>query len=140
MAAGTETTTKSATGVLITYGTQVVATLLITLIGVMGTWLTVKIGKHTELENINSAQREVICAGKITVGELQRTIVDDLKAAREDDKLTKQEIAMLGQRLLDQTVQKLSMQTYELLRAAYMDINALITGVGENWINKLKKE
>ena len=40
---------------LITYGVQIAATLLITLIGVFGAWLTMKIGKSTHLENINAA-------------------------------------------------------------------------------------
>lgn len=120
------------------YGIQVAATLLITLIGVLGAWLTMKIGKSTQLENINAAQKEVIRATKITVGELQQTLVDNLKAAHSDGHLTKEEISQLGRQLVDMTIQKLSMPTYELLRAAAVDIEAMITGAGENWINRLK--
>ncbi len=120
------------------YGIHVAATLLITLIGVFGAWLTMKVGKSTHLQNINTAQKEVIRAAKITVGELQQTMVDDLKAAHEDGKLTKEEIHSLGQRLIDMTVQKLSMPTYELLKSAAVDIEAMITGAGEDWINKLR--
>ena len=123
---------------LATYGIQVAATLLITLIGVFGTWLTMKIGKSAHMQNINAAQKEVIRATKITVGELQQTVVDDLKASREDHKLTGEEIRELGVKLIDMTVQKLSMPTYDLLKAAAVDIEAMITGAGENWINKLK--
>lgn len=123
---------------LITMGVQVTATLLITLIGVLGTWLTMKIGKATNLENINAAQKELIRAAKITVGELQQTVVDDLKASHADRKLTRDEIVALGQQLVDMTVQKLSLPTYDLLRAASVDVEALITGVGESWIEKLK--
>ena len=120
------------------YGIQVAATLLITLIGVLGAWLTVKIGKSTHLSNINTAQKEVIRAAKITVNELQQTVVDDIKAAREDGKLNREEINALGQQLIDMTVQKLSMPTYDLLKAAAVDIEAMITGAGESWICKLK--
>ncbi len=120
------------------YGIQVAATLLITLIGVFGAWLTMKIGKSTQLANINAAQKEVIRAAKITVGELQQTVVGDIKAAREDGKLTREEINTLGQQLIDMTVQKLSMPTYDLLKAAAVDIEAMITGAGESWISKLK--
>ncbi|MEG1524945.1 MAG: hypothetical protein RRZ24_11835 [Clostridia bacterium] len=125
---------------LANYGVQVAATLLITLIGVLGTWLTVKIGKSTHLNNINTAQKEVIRAAKITVGELQQTVVENLKAGHEDGKLTKEEINSLGRQMIDMTIQKLSMPTYELLKAATVDIDAMITGVGENWINKLKQQ
>ena len=125
---------------LATYGIQIAATLLITLIGVFGTWLTMKLGKNAHLANINAAQKEVIRSAKITVGELQQTIVDDLKASRGDGKLTQQEISMLGQKLVDMTVQKLSMPTYTLLKSASVDIEAMITGIGESWINKLKQQ
>ena len=125
---------------LITYGVQIAATLLITLIGVFGAWLTMKIGKSTHLENINAAQKEVIRAAKITVGELQQTVVDDLKAASQDGKLTKEEISSLGRQLIDMTVQKLSMPTYDLLKSASVDLEALITGAGESWISKLKQQ
>ena len=124
---------------LIDYGVQVAATLLITLIGVLGAWLTMKIGKSTHLENINAAQKEVIRAAKITVGELQQTVVDDLKASHDDGKLTQEEIRQLGQKLLDMTVQKLSMPTFALLKNAAVDIDAMIKGVGESWIGKLKQ-
>ena len=46
---------------------QVVATLLITLIGVFGAWLTAKIGKRVELTNINKAKDELIEAAQQTV-------------------------------------------------------------------------
>ncbi len=126
--------------ILLEYGVQIAATLLITLIGVFGAWLTAKIGKSTQLENIHTAQQEVIRAAKITVGELQQTVVGDLKAGRADGKLTREEIAELGSKLVDMTVQKLSRPTFELLKGAAVDVEAMITGAGENWIATLKKD
>lgn len=126
--------------ILAEYGIRLAGTLLITLIGVFGTWLSIKLGKAANLENINAAQKEVIRAAKITVGELQQTLVDDLKRAHEDGKLTREEINMLGTELVDKTVQKLSMPTYELLKSAAVDIEAMITGVGESWIARMKNE
>ena len=93
---------------LLNYGLQVAATLLITLIGVLGTYLTLQLGKNANLKNINDAQKELIRAAKITVGELQQTMVSQLKAANSDGKLTPQEIASLRAKLLDKTVEKLS--------------------------------
>lgn len=125
---------------IIEYGVQVAATLLITLIGVLGTWLTVKIGKTKQLENILIAQGELTNAAQTTVEELQQTVVDGLKAAHKDGKLTQKEIAELGDMLIDKTVQKLSGTAYALLEAASVDIVAMIKGVGESWIKQLKAE
>ncbi|MEA4913994.1 MAG: hypothetical protein VB061_05460 [Christensenella sp.] len=125
---------------LLNYGLQVAATLLITLIGVLGTYLTLQLGKNAHLKNINDAQKEVIRAAKITVGELQQTLVSDLKAANQDGKLTQQEVAQLRQKLLDKTVEKLSTPAFALLSAASVDVDALILGVGESWIERIKQQ
>jgi hypothetical protein len=124
---------------LLDYGMQVAATLLITLIGVLGTYLTMQLSKSTNLKNINDAQKELIRVAKITVGELQQTLVSDLKAANEDGKLTQQEIAALRAKLLDKTVEKLSAPAYSLLAGASVDIEGLILGVGESWIERMKQ-
>ena len=60
---------------------QIVATLLITLIGVLGTWLTAKIAKKHELANIAAATDEATKAAQTTVLELQQTTVEAMKAA-----------------------------------------------------------
>lgn len=125
---------------LMNYGLQVAATLLITLIGVLGTYLTPQLGKNANLKNINDAQKELIRAAKITVGELQQTMVSQLKSASSDGKLTPQEIASLRAKMLDKTVEKLSAPAYALLSAASVDVEGLILGVGESWIERIKKQ
>ena len=117
---------------------QIVVTLMLTLIGVLGTWLTLKLGKKEELAAINVAQQEVIRLAQLTVEELQQTLVEGLKDAHEDGKLTKEEIAALGEALLDGTIAKMSAPTAKLLAAAAVDTTALIQGAGEAWIAKLK--
>ena len=87
---------------------------------------------------INVAQQEVIRLAHLTVEELQQTLVEGLKAAHEDGKLTKEEIASLGETLLDGTIAKMSAPTAKLLAAAAVDTTALIQGAGEAWIAKLK--
>lgn len=125
---------------LLEYGLHVAATLLITLIGVLGTYLTLQLSKTAQLKNINDAQKELIRAAKITVEELQQTLVGELKAASEDGKLSQQEIAQLRQKLLEKTVEKLSAPASALLAAACVDVEALILGVGESWIERLKQQ
>ena len=125
---------------LMDYGMQVAATLLITLIGVLGTYLSLQLAKNTNLKNINDAQKELIRVAKITVEELQQTFVTTWKAANDDGKLTNQEIADLRRKLLDRTVEKLSEPAYTLLQAASVDVEGLILGVGESWIERIKQQ
>jgi len=116
---------------------QVVATLLITLIGVFGAWLTAKIGKRVELTNINKAKDELIEAAQQTVMELQQTVVEGLKAASSDGKLSEDEITELSLMLLNKTKQKMSLPAIKLLESAAVDVNALIRGAGEALIAEL---
>lgn len=118
---------------------QIVATLLITLIGVLGAWLTTKIAKKTELTNIGVATNEVIGAAQLTVLELQQTVVDGWKAASADGKLSQDEIAELGKMLIEKTMEKMSDSAKSLLTSAGVDITAIITGAGEAMIQNMKR-
>ena len=73
-----------------------------------------------------------------TVLELQQTVVDDLKAAAVDGKLTKEEIAKLKNDLISMSMAKLSDTSVKILIAAGVDISAIITGAGEALIGKMK--
>lgn len=117
---------------------DIAGSLLITLAGVLGTWLSIKFAKKAELESINAAQKELINVAQITVGELQQTVVEGFKAAHEDGKLTEDEIITLGGLLIKMTLEKLSTPAQNLLTAAGKDIVKLIKGAGEDWINSLK--
>ena len=116
---------------------QVLATLLITLIGVLGAWLTAKIGKRVELSNINKAKDELIIAAQQTVMELQQTVVEGLKDVAIDGKLSEEEITELAGLLVSKTKEKMSLPAIELLEAAAVDVNALIRGAGEALINQM---
>lgn len=115
-----------------------IVSIVVILIGAFGVWALKKIGKRAGLEGISTATDEVIKMAIITVGELQQTIVNDLKANAADGKLTKEEIVMLGEKLVEKTLEKMSQPVYNLLNAAGTDIIALIKGAGEDWINSLK--
>ena len=116
---------------------QVLATLLITLIGVLGAWLTAKIGKRVELSNINKAKDELILAAQQTVMELQQTVVEGLKDVAIDGKLSEEEITELAGLLVSKTKEKMSLPAIKLLEAAAVDVNALIRGAGEALINQM---
>jgi len=117
---------------------EIAAAFFIALIGVFGAWLTAKLGKATQLDTVNHAQQELIKLAQITVGELKQTVVDGMKAAHKDGKLTKEEIAQLGQLLYEKTTAKLSASAMDALTAAQVDISALITGTAEHLIAGMK--
>lgn len=124
--------------IIIETAVQIIAALLLTLIGVLGTWLTAKIGKKAELATIAAATNEATRAAQTTVLELQQTTVEAMKAASEDGKLTESEIEHLGALLLEKALDKMSEPAKNLLTAAGVDITAIITGTGEALIGQMK--
>ena len=104
--------------ILIQYAVDIAASLVVVLIGIIGAWLSKILAKRMELKNINAAKSEVISAAEQTVLDLKQTMVDDLKAAAEDGKLSKEEVAALGVKLLSITTSKLSASTIKLLEPA----------------------
>ena len=117
---------------------SVAANLAVTLIGVFGVWLLTQISKTQKLNTINSAVGELTTAAEQTVMELQQTVVEGMKAAHADGKLTKDEIRVLGRKLLDGALQKMSDSGIEVLKAANVDVNAIIVGAGEALIARMK--
>ena len=122
---------------LIESGVQVLAALVTALIGVAGTWITVQIGKVKQLQTVQIATDEAKNAAITTVLELQQTVVDDLKAAAVDGKLTKEEIAKLKNDLLAMSMAKLSDASVKVLTAAGVDISAIITGAAEAMVGQM---
>ena len=125
-------------GVIIETIVSVLANLAVTLIGVAGTWLVTQIGKTQKLNTINTAVGELTNAAEQTVWELQQTVVDGLKEASADGKLTQDEITNLGKLLLEGTLAKMSESGIGVLKAANVDINAIVTGAGEALIARIK--
>jgi hypothetical protein len=124
--------------IMIENAVNIAAAFFIALIGVFGAWLTAKLGKATQLDTVNRAQQELIKLAQITVGELRQTVVDGMKAAHKDGKLTKEEITQLGQLLYEKTTAKLSASAMDVLTAAQVDVSALITGTAEHLIAGMK--
>lgn len=119
---------------------QIAATLLLTLIGVLGTWLTMKISKRQELASIAAATNEATHAAQTAVLALQQTTVEAMKAASEDGKLTQAEIEHLGALLLEKALAQISEPAKNLLAAAGKDVCAIIQDAGEAVILSMKKE
>ena len=69
------------TEMFIELAAKVIFTLLITLIGVAGTWLTAQISKRNELVNISAATDEATKTAQRVVLELQQTMVEGCRDA-----------------------------------------------------------
>ena len=117
---------------------RIVAALLMMLISVGGAYLTSLIAKHEKLKAISEATQQVIDAAIQTTGELQQTVVEDLKAASAYGKLSKEDIDTLYHDVVVLTLDKLSVPTINLLNAVGADIEAIIHGATEDWINTMK--
>jgi len=107
------------------------------LIGVAGTYLTVKASQRAELENTAHAIEQVTKAAQMAVGELQQTVVTGWKEAG-GGKLNEAQIKELGRMLQYKARELLSPSVTGLLEAAKIDVTALITAAGEDWIRQIK--
>lgn len=123
---------------IIQYVAEIVAILVISAIGIFGSWLLNKMKQQKGLENIAMATEQVIQAAQVTVRELQQTLVGNWKEQQENGKLTAEQIVELKQKAIDITLKKLSEPTLKLLESAKIDVEVMITSATEAYIDELK--
>ena len=123
---------------IIKYVAEIVAILVISAIGVFGSWLLNKMKQQKGLENIAMATEQVIQAAQVTVRELQQTLVGNWKEQQENGKLTAEQIVELKQKAIEITLKKLSEPTLKLLESAKIDVEVMITSAAEAYIDELK--
>ncbi len=131
--------TDTVAGVAIKTGLDVIEAACVMLLTVAGTAWAAKNKDKVYLQNINIAFDNVFKMARITVGELKQKVVDGMKAAADDGKLSDEQIQELQRELLAKTLEKLDAPTKEVLAAAGADICAVIAGVGEDWVRELKE-
>lgn len=117
---------------------SVVAQLAVAGLSVGLTWCVTRIAKTEKFKSISEVLTQLSTAVEDTVGELQQTVVDGLKAAASDGKLTPEEVSALNVKLLELVKSKMAQPAIDLLSAAQIDINALIMGMAESAIQKMK--
>lgn len=125
---------------LIEQASQLIVTIVITLLGFLSTWLTIKFSKYMQLKNLTSALETCLDMTQVTVGELQQKFVEDMKSANKDGKLTKEEIKELNSNLITFTRNKLTPSIINVIMAAGIDINQFILDAGEHFVQELKHE
>lgn len=124
--------------VIIQYAAEIIALVVISAIGILGTFILNKINKNQNLKNIGEATYQVIEAAQETVRRLQQTMVEGMKELAEDGKLTPEQIAQLKEETLRITLENLGSPILDLLLAAKVDVAGLITNAAEAYINEMK--
>lgn len=124
--------------VIIQYAAEIMALVVISAIGILGTFILNKINKNQNLKNIGEATYQVIEAAQETVRRLQQTMVEGMKELAEDGKLTPEQIAQLKEETLRITLENLGSPILDLLLAAKVDVAGLITNAAEAYINEMK--
>ena len=127
------------TDVIIENIVRIVAALLMMLISVGGAYLTSLIARNEKLKSIGMATQQIVDAALQTAGELQQTVVENLKSASADGKLSEEEIAILGKSVVELTLLKLTQPTKDLINGAGGDIEAIIHGATEAWLEEIKR-
>lgn len=117
---------------------SVVAQLAVAGLSVGLTWCVTRIAKTEKFKSLSEVLTQLSATVEDTVDELQQTVVDGLKAAASDGKLTPEEVSALNAKLLELVKAKMAQPAIDLLSAAQIDINALIIGMAESAIKKMK--
>lgn len=125
--------------VIIEVAVQVLGAILMGVVSIafaaIGRW----VAKTKKLETVAAAMDELERVVKSVVGDLQQTIVEGLKAAAEDGKLSKTDVEYLGRELISRTAEQLSLPAAQTLSAAGCDIEAMVHSIAESYISKIKR-
>lgn len=126
--------------VFIEVGTRVVFELLMLVIGVAFAYLSKLTAKSRKLDHVSAAMEELERVVKNVVGDLQQTVVEGLKAASVDGKLSDEEVYDLGKMLVMKVSEQLSDPASTTIKAAGIDMTEAIHSIAEAYIAKIKRE
>lgn len=122
----------------ITAFTPVLIDFIIALVGILFALLLGKLRKIAALENVTDALEALEDAIIKTVYSNQQVLVDDLKAAAADGKLTPDEVAMLQARTLEKVKNSVGPSVIKCVLAAGIDLDNYILDTAEAVIHEIK--
>ena len=125
--------------VIIEVAVQVIGAILMGIVGIVFAYIGKWMGKTKQLETVYAAMGQLEAVVKNVVGELQQTLVEGLKEASEGGKLSQEDIILLGKELIEKTTEQLSDPASDTLKAAGIDIEAMIHSIAEAYISRLKE-
>lgn len=126
--------------VLIENAVKIMATFLLAVLTIGLTYLKDLIAQKLKMSTLAHALEELDNDIAGAVGDIQQVLVDDLKAAAEDGKLTKEEIEVLHAKLLVTVKKRLSAHAKAVIEAAGIDIREYILSEAEAIINARKTQ
>lgn len=124
-------------GVAIKNGLNILEAVCVTALSVAAAAWAAQGKEQKNFQNTILAVQSVLDMARLTVGELKQDTVDRLKELN-GGKLSDEQIKEINAELLSRTLKKLSEPTKNLLTAVGIDICALISGAGEDWVRELK--
>lgn len=125
--------------VIIEVAVQVIGAILMGIVGVVFAYIGKWVGQTKKLESVAAAMEQLEAVVKNVVGELQQTMVEQLKDASVDGKLTQEDIYDLGRLLVIKTSEQLSDPAAVSLKAAGIDVEGMIHSIAEAYIEKIKR-
>ena len=125
--------------VIIEVAVQVIGAILMGIVGIVFAYIGKWMGQNKKLETVSAAMEQLEAVVKNVVGELQQTTVEQMKAATEDGKLTKEDIKALGETLIIQATSQLSDPAASTLEAAGVDVESMIHSMAEAYIERIKR-
>ena len=125
--------------VIIEVTVQVIGAIVMGVIGIMFAYIGKLIGQNKKLETISSAMNQLEGVVQNVVGELQQTMVEGLKEASVDGKLSNEDIFDLGRLLVQKATEQLSDPASATLEAAGIDIEDMIHSMAEAYIERIKR-
>ena len=118
---------------------QVMGAVLMGIVGIVFAYIGKLIGQNKKLETISSAMSQLEGVVQSVVGELQQTMVEGLKEASVDGKLSNEDIFDLGRLLVQKATEQLSDPASATLEAAGIDIVSMIHSMAEAYIERIKR-
>lgn len=118
---------------------QVITAVLLGVVSIAFAYVGKWMGQNKKLETISSAMNQLEGVVQSVVGELQQTMVEGLKDASVDGKLSNEDIYDLGKLLVQKATEQLSNPAAATLEAVGIDIEGMIHSVAEAYIERIKR-
>lgn len=118
---------------------QVITAVLLGVVSIAFAYVGKWMGQNKKLETVAAAMSQLEDVVQNVVGELQQTMVEGLKDASVDGKLSQEDIYDLGKLLVRKASEQLSNPAASTLKAAGIDIENMIHSIAEAYIERIKR-
>lgn len=124
---------------IIEVAVQVITAVLLGMVSIAFAYVGKWMGQTKKLETVSAAMSQLEGVVQNVVGELQQTMVEGLKAASVDGKLTQEDIYDLGKLLVMKATEQLSNPAAYTLESAGIDVENMIHSIAEAYIERIKR-